>query len=207
MPARPKNSWFNRQIVGALGALAVGAVACTGGTPYSAAPIVTTTTTPIATTTTTASTVLAVVPSTTPTTTTTAGRRPDGRHPARTPGATNPEVTQSSIHSTICVSGWTSTVRPPSSYTTSLKEQQLDSGYNIGGDTNPSDYEEDHFIPLELGGATRDPANLWPEPHDDIIAKPESSTTKDSEETSLKDAVCARTMTLVAAQSKIVADW
>jgi hypothetical protein len=115
-------------------------------------------------------------------------------------------VTQASINSTICVSGWTSTVRPPP-YTTGLKEQQLASGYNIGDDTNPSDYEEDHFIPLELGGANRDPSNLWPEPHDNLIAKPESSTTKDGEETRLKDAVCAGTMTLAAARSQLVTDW
>jgi hypothetical protein len=29
---------------------------------------------------------------------------------------------------------------------------------------SPSEYEEDHFIPLELGGAPRNPKNLWPEP-------------------------------------------
>jgi hypothetical protein len=38
---------------------------------------------------------------------------------------TNPDVTQDTIDSTICVSGWTSTVRPPSSYTTALKIQQI----------------------------------------------------------------------------------
>ncbi|MGW4994883.1 hypothetical protein ACWEQ3_46110 [Streptomyces mirabilis] len=32
-----------------------------------------------------------------------------------TPGSYNPNVTQSNIHSTICVSGWTATVRPPTS--------------------------------------------------------------------------------------------
>ncbi|MGW4529241.1 hypothetical protein [Amycolatopsis sp. NPDC004378] len=32
--------------------------------------------------------------------------------PACTPGALNPDVTQASIGSTICVSGWTATIRP-----------------------------------------------------------------------------------------------
>ena len=33
------------------------------------------------------------------------------------------------------------------------------------GDTGSlGDYEYDHFVPLELGGATNDPRNLWPEP-------------------------------------------
>src|SRR5262249_9192536 len=40
------------------------------------------------------------------------------------PGATNPDVTQSTIGQTICVSGWTQTVRPPTSYTNPLKVQQ-----------------------------------------------------------------------------------
>ena len=44
---------------------------------------------------------------------------------ALTPGATDPAVTQANIYSTICVSGWTATVRPPESYTENLKEEQL----------------------------------------------------------------------------------
>jgi hypothetical protein len=34
--------------------------------------------------------------------------------------------------------------------------------YELGG--SPSLYEEDHLIPLELGGAAHNPKNLWPEP-------------------------------------------
>src|SRR5947209_3037701 len=83
--------------------------------------------------------------------------------PACTPGALNPDVTQSTIGSTICVSGWTATIRPSTSYTNKLKVQGIaDYGYT---DTSLSDYEEDHFLPLELGGAPKDPKNLWPEPH------------------------------------------
>jgi hypothetical protein len=52
--------------------------------------------------------------------------------------------------------------RPPSSYTTALKIQQIhDLGYT---DTNPSHYEEDHLVQLSLGGDSRDPMNLWPQP-------------------------------------------
>jgi hypothetical protein len=48
-----------------------------------------------------------------------------------------------------CVSGWTATVRRSSSYTSSLKVDQLAAfGY---ADQNPKDYEEDHRVPLELG--------------------------------------------------------
>src|SRR5689334_15986180 len=46
---------------------------------------------------------------------------PDGQ----TPGATNPHVTQANIRTTICVVHWTTTIRPPVSYTNALKRQQL----------------------------------------------------------------------------------
>src|SRR5713226_8498906 len=70
----------------------------------------------------------------------------------------NPAVTQATIKQTICVSGWTATIRPPSSYTSALKVQQI--AAEKLPDTNPADYEEDHRVPLELGGAPRDPFNL-----------------------------------------------
>jgi hypothetical protein len=82
--------------------------------------------------------------------------------PARTPGALNPAVTQDTIGSTICVRGWTRTVRPPREYTSALKRQQIHVwGYE---DRRMGDYEEDHLVPLDLGGSPTDPRNLWPEP-------------------------------------------
>ena len=82
-------------------------------------------------------------------------------NPALTPGALNPDVTQATIGSTICVRGWTKTVRPPSSYTHALELRQLPTYGESGPTTN---FQEDHFISLELGGAPTDPRNLWPEP-------------------------------------------
>ena len=121
--------------------------------------------------------------------------------PSCTPGVYNSDVTQSTIDSTICVSGWTATVRPPTSYTNALKAQGIiDYGYS---DTSMSDYEEDHQIPLELGGSPRDPNNLWPEPHSGT----KNSTTKDGVETKLKNAVCNGTITLNAARTAIKANW
>jgi len=118
-----------------------------------------------------------------------------------TPGSYNPDVTQSTIRSTICVSGWTTTVRPPTSYTNPLKAQGIvDYGYS---DTSMSDYEEDHLVPLELGGAPRDPSNLWPEPHYGT----QTAYTKDGVETKLKNAVCAGQITLTSARSAIRTDW
>jgi len=121
--------------------------------------------------------------------------------PACTPGALNPDVTQSTIGSTICVSGWTATIRPSTSYTNKLKAQGIiDYGYS---DTSMSDYEEDHFLPLELGGAPKDPENLWPEPH----SGNENSYSKDSVENAVKKAVCANQATLSDAQHAMLTDW
>ena len=79
-----------------------------------------------------------------------------------TPGAINPDVTQQTIETTICVRGWTRLVRPPENYTEALKREQIKTyGYD---DRRLRDYEEDHLIPLALGGAPTDPRNLWPEP-------------------------------------------
>jgi hypothetical protein len=123
--------------------------------------------------------------------------------PARTPGATNPAVTQSDIHSTICVSGWTATVRPSSSYTTTLKEQQLAGGYAYRGDTLAEDYEEDHLISLELGGSPDSELNLWPEPY---IAT-DGARTKDLVENKLHSLVCSGAVSLATAQHAIATNW
>ncbi|WP_432850580.1 hypothetical protein ACQPXB_21600 [Amycolatopsis sp. CA-161197] len=121
--------------------------------------------------------------------------------PGCTPGVYYSAVTQSTIHSTICVSGWTATVRPSTSYTNALKVQGIaDYGYS---DTNLADYEEDHMIPLELGGSPKDPGNLWPEPY----AGTQTAHTKDGTETKLKNAVCAGTITLSAARTAIKNNW
>ncbi|MFC1401631.1 MULTISPECIES: hypothetical protein [Streptacidiphilus] len=121
--------------------------------------------------------------------------------PTCQPGAYNPDVTQSTIASTICVSGWTATVRPPTSYTDPLKVTQIAQyGYT---DTSTADYEEDHLVPLELGGAPRDVHNLWPEPRYGT----KTATTKDGVETKLKNAVCKGTVTLAAARSAIAKNW
>jgi hypothetical protein len=79
-----------------------------------------------------------------------------------TSGAINPAVTQQNIHSTVCIRGYTKTVRPPTHYTNKLKKTQIiQYGY---ADTNPKHYEEDHLIPLSIGGSPSDPQNLWPQP-------------------------------------------
>ena len=121
--------------------------------------------------------------------------------PICTPGVADPRVTQDTIRTTICVTGYTKTVRPSSSYTDALKVQQIKAyGY---ADTSVGDYEEDHLIPLELGGHPSDPKNLWPEPRSGTY----SATKKDGVENSLHNKVCAGVMTLRAAQASIAMNW
>ncbi|TMJ96519.1 MAG: hypothetical protein E6G67_05015 [Actinobacteria bacterium] len=109
-----------------------------------------------------------------------------------TPGVLNPTVTQASIAQTICRAGWTRTVRPPSTYTSALKIRQMDA-YRRRGD--PSDFQEDHLISLELGGHPTDPRNLWPEP------RPRADQV-DGIENDLNAAVCSGRMTLAEAQRR-----
>jgi hypothetical protein len=69
------------------------------------------------------------------------------------------------------------------------------------GDTGSlGDYEYDHFVPLELGGATNDPRNLWPEPGG-------SPNPKDTVEDDLRQQVCDGQMSLAGAQHEIVTNW
>jgi hypothetical protein len=136
-----------------------------------------------------------------------ADRLPGEPDPTITPGALNPAVTQVTIKSTICVSGWTATIRPPSEYTTGLKiEQMAEYGYN---DRSTADYEEDHLISLELGGSPTDPRNLWPEPYTASMADGRSTGAhiKDGFETRLKTEVCAGTITLAQGQAEIGDHW
>ena len=121
--------------------------------------------------------------------------------PTRTPGLTNREITQANVQQSICSAKWTTrSIRPPVSYTTHLKKKQI-LQWGLPGTT--ADYEEDHFISLELGGNPTDPRNLWPEPFN---PKP-GAREKDVVEKYLHEQVCAGTMTLEEAQTEIVRDW
>jgi len=122
-----------------------------------------------------------------------------------TPGATDPDISQDNIQDTICNPRWsTRSIRPPTHYTDQLKREQLrEYGY---ADTNPHAYEEDHLIPLELGGNPRDPKNLWPEPYETSI--PDGGAhAKDRVESYLHRQVCSGDLTLAEAQHEIALDW
>ncbi|OLE40781.1 MAG: hypothetical protein AUG16_02680 [Thaumarchaeota archaeon 13_1_20CM_2_39_20] len=117
-----------------------------------------------------------------------------------TPGATNPDVKQGTIGTTICYYGYSSSVRPPVSYTDPLKTQLMQS---YGFTDSKSNYELDHLIPLEVGGAAFDVKNLWPEPR---YGEPNAGE-KDRFENYLHDQVCSGLMGLDEAQNEIATDW
>jgi len=118
-----------------------------------------------------------------------------------TPGATDPRVSQETIASTICVSGYTTTVRPSTSVTNRIKVQQM-VAYGLQ-DLPLSAVELDHLIPLELGGAPADVANLWPESWTVVPNAHE----KDAVENFLHRQVCTGALSLLAAQQAIATDW
>jgi hypothetical protein len=122
-----------------------------------------------------------------------------------TPGAANPEITPDTIQSTICNPNWsTRSVRPPASYTNRLKAEQIQQ-FGLA-DTNMRDYEEDHLVPLEIGGHPSDPRNLWPEPYNTSI--PDGGARyKDKVENYLHDEICAGRIPLQEAQREIAHDW
>jgi len=125
-----------------------------------------------------------------------------GLYPPPGYGVTNPDITQANIQDNICNKNWsTKSIRPPSSYTSTLKIQQLK---NIGySDQTTGDYEEDHLISLELGGNPTDPKNLWPESYKTTP----NARDKDKAEGYLHRQVCSGAMTLLEAQTAIKTDW
>jgi hypothetical protein len=123
--------------------------------------------------------------------------------PNCTPGAVNPRVTQGNIGSTICQSGYTSTIRPPEGVTGEEKVASA-AAYGYTGSLHTAEY--DHLISLELGGDPNDPSNLWVEPNDRPNAA-STYNTKDGLENRLKGLVCSGQLTLVAAQRAIATDW
>lgn len=113
------------------------------------------------------------------------------------PGSGNAQVSQQTIGATICHSGWTTSVRPPQAWSEALKRKLLGhSGYK---DQHLADYELDHLLPLELGGAPADPMNLWLEPRYNG-----QSQRGDLLENSLRRKVCAGTLALAAAQTQML---
>ena len=123
-----------------------------------------------------------------------------------TPGKVDERVTQENLNQTICSftkPSWSKSNRPPSNYTSNLKRIQIAQyGYS---ETSPSYYEEDHLIPISIGGAPHSPENLWPQPRNTITEW--SAEKKDALEFALFKAVCKGDVKLVDAQQDIAFNW
>ena len=122
-------------------------------------------------------------------------------NPITTPGAINPDVTDNNIHATICVPGFTATIRENSYITNKAKRAALPPGEDL------MLFEWDHLISLELGGHPNDPRNLWAEPYGDRDKDEYGARKKDVLETLLHRLVCADKMPLSAAQGLISGNW
>jgi hypothetical protein len=120
-----------------------------------------------------------------------------------TAGAINPAVTQENISKTICTAGYTATIRPKSSFTTALKKKQLVSTYSRYGSTSTSLVEEDHLIPLEVGGNPSSVQNLWPQ----LWTGDFGARKKDALENKIHKMVCSNQITLKFAQALFATDW
>jgi hypothetical protein len=113
----------------------------------------------------------------------------------------NPDVTEDTVRQTICVPGYTETVRPSSGYTNGIKAKLLrETGLD---ESQMSEYELDHIVPLTLGGHPRKLANLtlqsWEGEH--------GAWRKDVLERRLQTLVCRGELQLSEAQVCIAEDW
>jgi hypothetical protein len=119
-----------------------------------------------------------------------------------TPGALNPDVTPSTIDTTICVGGYSGSIRPSSSFTNKLKAKQM---IEYGRAGSLADYEEDHMINLSLGGSPTSPKNLWPQARNGTAGN--TAGDKDAVEFKLYRAVCDGRAGLREAQRALLNDW
>jgi hypothetical protein len=110
----------------------------------------------------------------------------------------NPEVTQATIQQTICVRGYTRSIRPPVSYTNAIKKERM---YEMELPLELiSDFQLDHRLPLSLGGHPSDPRNL-------VMQDADEAHMKDEVERCLPAAVCAGAVSLSQAQEAMWRDW
>jgi hypothetical protein len=107
----------------------------------------------------------------------------------------NPNVTQTNIKQTICVPGWTKTIRP-SYYQMSKIKNKMCTDAKI---TTCSDYILDHIIPLSVGGDPIALENLQ-------LESKAKSYDKDNLERKTKTEVCAGRLTLARGQAKFNKD-
>jgi hypothetical protein len=121
--------------------------------------------------------------------------------PDLTPGALNPDVTQSNLGQTVCLPGWLAQIQPPASYLEEQKARQM-SALRLDGAT--ADYREDHLVPLCAGGHPTDPRNLWPQ----RVEGDWNAKVKDQFEAAVCLRLCRGELTLEAGRAMFLEpDW
>lgn len=134
-----------------------------------------------------------------------------------TPSAADPNVTQSSIHETICVKGYTKDKRK---HQTSKIKKDVLNRYGISW-SDRSNYEDDHFLALTDGGCdccdkkgkandTDCSGNRWPQVYCDKETAGKTcfgAREKDVVESHLNRQVCKGKLKLHEAQDKLRTDW
>jgi hypothetical protein len=115
--------------------------------------------------------------------------------------ALNPDVLQSTIDQTICVVGYTKTVRPSTLYTNAIKKRQM---LTLGiAWENAKDYQLDHTIALSLGGHPRALSNLKTL----HLRGADGAHRKDALSKRLQCLVCTGRVELAQAQADMYGDW
>lgn len=113
----------------------------------------------------------------------------------------NPDISQANIDETICVSGWTATVRPPVSYTNKVKRGLME---ELGIEwARAGEFELDHWLPLAVGGHPSDPRNLRLQ----VWTGPRGARAKDVVEAHVHRQVCKGELTLEEGQACFFTDW
>jgi hypothetical protein len=124
-----------------------------------------------------------------------AGTAPTKPDPKFTPGAINPAATKVIV----CVNGYTS--QPGVRNVTESVKKQVFTEYGI--DPKSDQFEIDHLISLELGGAN-DIHNLWPQSY---TTKPLNAHVKDALENKLHALICSGQADMATVQKDVSADW
>jgi hypothetical protein len=122
-------------------------------------------------------------------------------NPTNTPGVPNPNITQDNIATTLAVPGFTATIRPPVSATRIIKAHIM-ARDGLTGD--PSQWELDHFISLELAGSPLEIGNLWCQPY---APAGTGAHEKDAVENFLHRQIISGALTIAQAQKLITDDW
>lgn len=113
----------------------------------------------------------------------------------------NSEVTQQNIAQSICVPGYAKAVRPPTYFTSSLKQKLLK---RAGRDeTEDYKYKLDYIVTPALGGHPRKVENFELARRDGAS----SARRKNRIEAKLQCLVCSGEMTLADAQREVSRDW